>query len=286
VRRSSYLSRIARVGPKIEPALAPARVLFRSPSPIPDVIRVEAPVPPKMTPVETSLRREPGERIGHITVPSEGPAPTRASRAAISPEPPAARLTRPPSAQSSPEAAPRRESRPPTQLSGPVSLPDPPRLLSTKPALGEPEKLEAHFGETIKQGPLVKTGGQSIAPAKLAKSVEGALKNELADRTEAPPPSPQKASSAPHGTLGQAGFRASPVSQRTLGASRTILIPPQPVRRESLADTQGGPEKRTAVPKDAGTAVHIGTLEVRIVPHAPVVERHPARAGYARGHRA
>jgi hypothetical protein len=283
MRRSSYFSRIARVGPEIGPSLAPARVLFRSPLPIPDGLRVEAPAifPPEVTPVQTRRGGDPAEPIGNITVSSKESVSARDARAPVPPKPPSAPLSRLLSAEGSPKAAPRGEARPSTQVSGPVPVPDPPRFLSAKLVLGEPESFEPHFEETREQASPLKPSGHPKARARSANAAQGALNSKLADTPEPNPPLPQRASSAPQGTVGQANSRAAPVSQRASEASSTILIPPPPVRRESFAAAESGTEKRAAVPKDEGTGVHIGTLEVRIMPPPPIAPP-PAAATFVR----
>ena len=271
-QRSSYLSRIARVGPEIGVSLAPARVLFRSPLPIPDGLRVEAPAifPPEVTPVQTRRCRDPAEATGNITVSSKESVSERDARAPVPPKPPSAPLSRLLSAEGSLKAAARGEARPSTQVSGPLPVPDPPRFLSAKLVLGEPDSFEPHFDETREQAPLLKTRGHTKARARSTNASEGALNSKLANAPVPHLPLPQRASSAPQGTVGLTNFRSTPVSQRASETSRPILIHPPPVRRETFAAAESGTEKRAAVPKDARTAVHIGALEVRIMQPPPI----------------
>jgi hypothetical protein len=277
MRRSSYLSRMARLGPQIGPSLVPARILFRLPPPIPDALPVEAPAifPPEVTPVQTRQSRDPGEPIGNFTVPSEGSVPARNDGAPVLPKPPSAPLTPLLSTEGSPRRAARGEAPPSTQISGPVPVLDPPRFLSAKKLVSaELESIELHLEETRKQAPALKPGGHTEARARSSNATEGALNSKLADTPKPPSPLAQRASSAPQGTVGQAhgqgDFRSNPVSQRASETSRPILIHPPPVRREAFAAAESVTEKRASMSKEIGTAVHIGALEVRIMPPPPI----------------
>ena len=79
MRRSSYLSRIARAGTEDRPSLAPVRVLFRPPPPIPDGLRAEAPAifPTEVTLVESRSGGNPSELTRNLTAPSKPLVPSR-----------------------------------------------------------------------------------------------------------------------------------------------------------------------------------------------------------------
>jgi hypothetical protein len=303
MRRSSYLSRIARVGTESGPSLAPARVLFRPPPPI------------QVTPVESRSGGDPAEPIRNTTAPSEKAVSARNTRAHVSPQSQPTFSSHLPITESVPKVTPGREERSLRHASGPVLVTRPvfpssakpdlrelaitasapkvtpggeeqplrhasgPVLVtrpvfpsSAKPDLRELSSLEPHSGEAREQAPVARPGRHPKAPARLTK-VAAAFNNDSLDTSEPHPPLKQRPSSAPPSTAGQSNFPGTPVLQSSSETSRTILIPPPPVRRETFADPQGGAERRS---NDTGTTVRIGALEVRIMAPSAIAPRPPA----------
>jgi hypothetical protein len=130
MRRSSYLSRIARVDAKSRLLLTPARVLFRPPPlPIPDRLRAERPAifPTEVTPVEPRWGGDPLESTRNFTLPSKPLVPVRDTSVAVAPKLALAPLSRPPVAESYSTVTPGGD---PSELTRDVTLPSKPLVPS------------------------------------------------------------------------------------------------------------------------------------------------------------
>jgi hypothetical protein len=246
MRRNSYFSRIARVGVKSEPSLAPRRVLFRPPPPIPDGLGAE---PRAISSAEGTLveSRSGGhfpELAPNATAPSEELVPSRDIRAPVAPKLPLAPVGRPPVAESSSAVTPGGEMRLLPQVSGPVLVPRSPLSSSTKPV---PDA-------TTNVGLQLEATRDQARPA----------------RPDRQPKAPTRSTTTPS---------AAPVSERASKTGPKLLIPPLALL-EPFAQAPAGAKKREAVSADTGGGVRIGALEVRIVspPVAVAVPRSLSQA--------
>jgi hypothetical protein len=302
MHRSSYLSRIARVGTESGTSIAPARVLFRPPPPL------------QVTPVESRSGGDPAEPIRNTTAPSEKAVSARNARAYVSPRSQPTFSSQLPITETVPKMTPGREERPLQHVSGTMLVTGPVFPLSARPALRElaitasapkvtpgGEELplrsasgpvlvtwpvfpssakpawrelssfEPHSGEAGEQARVAGQAWHPKAPARLTKVAVAAFNDDSLDTAEPHPPLKHRLSSAPPSTARQSKFPGAQVLQSFSETSRTILIPPPPVRREPFVDPQGGAERRSS---DTGTTVRIGALEVRIMPPSAIAP-HP-----------
>lgn len=300
MRRRSYLSRIARACTEDGTSLTPARVLFR-PSPIPDGHGAEAPAisPAGVTPAESrsgghpselplapscdtdvpvtrNLSRahlsrpvaesssmgppsgDPSELTGNVTVPSTPLVPVRDTGAFIAPKLPLAPLSCLPGVKSSSTVTP--------QVSGSMPASNSALSLSAKPGPGVSASVEPQFGVARDQAAPARPGRHPKAPRRSSNEALATFGSSSLDMMGPRQASQHRPANVTDSATGQTAFPAAPVSKRASETSPTLLIPPPPA----------GAEQRATVNMETGSGLHIGALEVRIVPPPPVTPPAPA----------
>ncbi len=286
MRRSSYLSRIARVEAKSRLSLTPARVLFRPPPlPIPDGPRAERPAifPAEVTPVEPRWGGEPLEPTRNFTLPSKQLNRSRDTRTPVAPKLPLAPLGRSLGTESSSAVTPGGEMRPLQQVCGPVLAPSlaplssaktgpgvsanvEPRVVSAKPTSGGPASVEPQFGVARDQAARARPGRHPKARSRSSNEAVATFDSSSLDMMGPRQASQHRSANVTDSATGQSTFPAAPVSKRASETSPTLLIPPPPA----------GAEKRATVNTETGPGLRIGSLEVRIMPPPPVTPPAPA----------
>ena len=269
MRRSSYLAQIARAGTKDRLSLAPVRVLFRSPPPIPDGLRAEAPAifPAEVTPVEPRWGGDPLEPTRNFTLPSKPLVPSRDTGAPIAPKLPLAPLSYPPGVESSSTVTPSGEKKLPLpQVSGSMPASNSALSLSAKPGPGVSASVEPQFGVTRDQAAQARPGRHPKARRRSSNEAVATFNSSSLDMTGPRQASQHRSANVTDSATGQSTFSAAPVSKRASETSPTLLIPPPPA----------GAEKRATVNMETGAGLRIGALEVRIVPPPPVTPPAPA----------
>jgi hypothetical protein len=330
MRRSSYLSQIARVDANSRLSLTPARVLFRPPPlPIPDGPRAERPAifPAEVTPVEPRWGGDPLEPTRNFTLPSKPSVPVRDTDAPIAPKLPLAPLSRPPGVESSLAVTPGGDpseltrnltlpSKPlvPSRDTGAPIAPKPPlaglsclpgvessstvtpkgekksplpqvfgskpasnlalslspkpvpgvstnvepSVVSAKPTLGGPASVEPQFRVARDQAAPARPGRHPKARRRSSNEGVATFDSSSLDMMGPRQASQHRPANVTDSATGQTAFSA-PVSKRASETSPTLLIPRPPA----------GAEKRATVNMETGSGLHIGALEVRIMPPPP-----------------
>jgi len=184
-----------------------------------------------------------------------------------------------------------------------------PPVASAEPASGGPVSVEPPFRAVRDQVPPARPGRRPKAPTRSSNEAVATFDHSSLDtmgrrqarvaRDQAAPARPGRHPKAPRrssnealatfgsssldmmgprqasqhrpanvteSATGQTAFPAAPVSKRASETSPSLLIPPPPA----------GAEQRATVNTETGSGLHIGALEVRIVPPPPVTLPAPA----------
>jgi hypothetical protein len=227
MRRSSYLSRIVRVGSKSGLSLAPVRVLFRPPPPIPDGLRAEASAifPAEVTPVEPRSGSDPSELTRNVTGQSEHLLPSRNTRTPGAPKLPLAPL-RQSVAESSSAVTPGGGMWPSRQVSGPVLVPSSAPSSSAKPDPSAAANIEPRVVSTKQvRRPKVPTRSNTLSAAPVSKRASETSPTVLIP----PPPAPREPLAQTAGAEKHAAMSTDADAGVRIGALEVRIMPPPPV---------------------------------------------------------